>query len=116
MAINDDPLDWLGNWNTFQLEASPAMAYFSSAPFQGKTSAALSSPMQRQYWGGQYGNVINQYQGAMGSALRTGTEAPSFVDFLQDMPWTERYTALSPSLRPGSSFGRFSPQTRYIYQ
>ena len=107
--------DWLGDWNTFQLEASPAMAYFSSAPFQGQTSAALSSPMQRQYWGGQYGNVINQYQGAMGSALRTGTEAPSFVDFLQDKPWTERYTALSPSLRPGSSFSRFSPQTRFIY-
>ena len=109
MAFNDmfdiDP------WALAQLESTPEMAYFSSAPFQGQTS-----PAQRQYWSGQYGDIANEYMGAWGAGLRSGTETPSFTQFLQDMPWTERYTALSPRLRGGDSFSRFSPQTRYAYR
>ena len=95
---------------SYQLERDPRAAYFSSAPFQG-----ASSPAQRRYWEGQFGNVYNQYSGAMGSALREGREGPSFVDYLSQTPFTERYTALSPSMRPGGSFRRFSPGTRYMY-
>ena len=104
--------DWMPdmNWGDYQLEASPRMAYYSAEPFAGGYS-----PAQQKYWSGQYGNVYNQYAGALGAAVRNQTEAPSFVDFLRDMPWTERYTSLSPSLRPGSSFGRFNPSTRYMY-
>ena len=98
------------DFGEYQLEATPQLAYFSSAPFQGG-----SSPAQQKYWSGQYGNVYNQYAGALGSAIRQGQEAPSFTNFLSDMPWTERYTALSPSLRPGGSFRRFNPATRYMY-
>ena len=95
----------------YMLEVTPSLAYFSAAPFQGQTSAA-----QRQYWSGQFGNVTNQYMGELGTAIRAGQEGPSFTRFLEDMPWTEKYTALSPRLRPGSDFRRFSPQTRYMYQ
>jgi hypothetical protein len=98
------------DFGQYQLEATPQLAYFSSAPFQGGYS-----PAQQKYWSGQYGNVYNQYAGALGSAIRQGQEAPSFTNFLSDMPWTERYTALSPSLRPGGSFRRFNPATRYMY-
>ena len=94
----------------YQLESTPQMAYYSAAPFQGG-----SSPAQQRYWSGQFGNVYNQYAGALGSSLRQGEEPPSFVNFLNDMPWTQRYTALSPSLRPGGSFRRFNPATRYVY-
>jgi hypothetical protein len=95
----------------YQLETDPRAAYFSAAPFQGATS-----PAQQKYWGSQFGNVYNQYTGAVGTALRQGLEeTPSFVDYLKQTPWTERYTALSPSLRPGSSFRRFNPSTRYMY-
>ena len=114
------------------LEASPETAYYSASPFgqysqrnpwggsefvqggEGVTQGGYS-PVQQQYWSGQYGNVYNQYAGALGSAIRQGQEAPSFTNFLSDMPWTERYTALSPSLRPGGSFRRFNPATRYMY-
>jgi len=98
------------DFDQYTLETDPRMAYFSASPFQGGYS-----PKQQQYWSGQFGNVYNQYAGALGSSLRGGTEAPSFVNFLSDMPWTQRYTALSPALRPGSSFRRFSPTTRYLY-
>lgn len=106
-----DILEGIGDFSSFTLETSPSMAYFSSAPFQGRTS-----PAQQRYWEGEYGNVTNEYLGALGTALRTQTEAPSFVDFLGNMPWTERYTALSPNLRPGSGFRRFNPQTQHVYR
>ena len=96
-----------GEWT---LDQTPQMAYYSAEPFAGGYS-----PAQQKYWSGQFGNVYNQYAGALGASVRNQTEAPSFVDFLRDMPWTERYTSLSPSLRPGSSFGRFNPATRYMY-
>jgi hypothetical protein len=111
MAEWEDILSGMGDFSSYTLEASPAMAYFSAAPFQG-----TSAPAQRQYWGSQYGNISNEYAGALGTALRTGGQAPTFVDFLKETPWTERYTSLSPSLRPGGSFRRFAPQTRYAYR
>ena len=98
------------DFTSYQLEADPKAAYFSAAPFQG-----ASSPAQKKYWEGQFGNVYNQYSGAVGSALKEGREAPSFVDYLSQTPFTERYTALSPAMRPGSSFRRFNPSTRYMY-
>ena len=104
-------LSGMGDFSDYMLESSPAMAYFSAAPFQG-----TSSPAQRQYWGSQYGNISNEYAGALGTALKQGTEAPSFVDLLSETPWTERYTSLSPALRPGGSFRRFAPQTQYAYR
>ena len=99
------------SFDDYTLEATPSLAYFSSAPFQGRTS-----PAQRKYWQGQFGNVQSEYAGALGSSIRNQTEAPTFTQFLEDMPWTERYTSLSPALRPGSSFSRFSPQARRIYR
>lgn len=94
----------------FQLESMPETAYYSAEPFQGGYS-----PAQQQYWSGQYGNVQNQYAGAIGAALRNKQEPPSFMNFLSDIPWTQRYSALSPALRPGGRSRRFSPSTRYIY-
>jgi len=98
------------DFTKFQLESSPEMAYYSAEPFAGGYS-----PAQQKYWSGQFGNVYNQYAGALGASVRNQTEAPTFVDFLRDMPWTERYTSLSPALRPGSGFRRFSPSARYMY-
>ena len=106
----EDFLSNIGDFSAYQLEAEPSFAYFSSSPF-----TQASSPAQQQYWGSQFGNVFNEYQGAIGTALRTGAQEPTFVDFLQDMPWTERYSALSPSLRPGGSTRRFNPTSRHMY-
>ena len=102
------------SWADYQLESDPSMAYFSSgafAPGQGM------GPAQQQYWGRQSGNIWNQYEGVLGSEVRQGVESPTtFVDFLEQQPWTERYTSLSPSLRPGGGSRRFNPSTRFMYQ
>jgi len=93
------------------LEDVPEAAYYSAAPFTGGMT-----PTQRQYWSGQYGNIQNQYMGALGQQMRAG-QRPSmqFTDFLETYPWTERYTALSPRLRPGAGTTRFSPGVRRYF-
>lgn len=93
------------------LESTPESAFYSAAPF-GDTGF---SPMAQQYWAGQYGNIQNQYLGELGRAARNQKDGPSFVDFLEDYPFTQRYTAMSPALRPGGSFRRFAPSTRFMY-
>ena len=98
------------DFTSYMLESDPKMAYCTAAPFQGS-----SSPAQKRDWAGQFGNVYNQYSGAVGAALKEGKEAPSFVDYLKQTPFTERYSSLSPSMRPGGGFRRFSPGTRYMY-
>ena len=40
----------------------------------------------------------------------------SFTDYLEQYPWTQRYTALGPSMRPGGrGTSRFAPSARYMY-
>ena len=115
------------------LEASPETAYYSASPFgqysprnpwggsefvqggEGVTQGGYS-PVQQQYWSGQYGNVLNQYKGELGRRMRQGNPPGlSFTEFLENYPWTERYTALPPSMTPGGASTRFAPSVRYMY-
>ena len=109
-------------WRDYVLEEAPEAAYYSAAPFGSGSTAGSpwgggSSPMSQQYWSGQYGNVRNQYLGQIGRSLRAGQEpSMSFTDYLEQFPWTQRYTALGPSMRPGGrSSSRFAPSARYMY-
>ena len=108
-----DILDNIGDFSAYQLEATPSLAYFSASPFSDNTSQA-----QQQYWQGQYGNVQSQYMGELGRRMKaTNGEDPSlrFVDYLEEYPWTERYTSMSPRLRAGGATSRFNPAARYMY-
>ena len=101
------------NYDFFQhwLEDIPEAAYYSAEPFQGGFA-----PTAQRYWQGQYGNIQNQYMGELGKQLRAG-QAPTktFTDFLGDYPWTERYTAMGPRLRPGGATTRYAPSVRRMY-
>jgi hypothetical protein len=116
------------------LEANPEAAFYSAAPFglggytagnpfggttYGQTgqlgAAGGFSPAAQSYWAGQYGNIQRQYLGEMGRTMRKGESQPSFVDYLEDYPFTQRYTAMSPAMRPGGGFGRYAPRTRRMY-
>ena len=116
------------------LEASPETAYYSASPFgqysprnpwggsefvqggEGVTQGGYS-PVQQQYWSGQYGNVYNQYLGQIGRSLRGGQEpATTFMEYLDQYPFTQRYSALGPAMRPGGcGSSRYSPSTRYMF-
>jgi hypothetical protein len=117
-AENSFWLDYLGS--------EPEAAYYSSTPFGGQVTAASPfgggfAPAAQQYWSGQYGNVMRQFMGEAGRRMKTAGpgEDPligmNFVDFLEQYPWTQRYTALSPRQRPGGSTARFNPAARYMY-
>ena len=98
-------------WQDYVLPYAPQAAYYSASPFGGE-----SSPAAQQYWSGQYGNVHNQFMGELGRSYRRGEEPTmSFVDYLDQYPFTERYTALGPQMRAGGSTGRFAPSARYMY-
>ena len=97
------------------LEYKPELAYFSSPA--GKTFA--KAPARRQFFQRSFGDIYNQYLGALGSQIRGGG-APEmrFQDFLESDPFTKRYTSMTPEMRGtfGSERARTSaPSTRFIY-
>ena len=97
------------------LEYKPELAYYSSPA--GKTFG--KSPSRRQYFQRSFGDIYNQYLGALGSQIRGGG-APEmkFQDFLESDPFTKRYTSMTPEMRGafGSERARTSaPSTRFIY-
>lgn len=103
------------------LEYEPQAAYFSAAPFGGRATSVspfgggYGAPAQR-YWSGQYSNVMNQFLGQAGRRMRAGEspESLSFTDYLEQYPWTERYSSISPLLRDRQT-SRFNPATRFMY-
>ena len=101
-----------GFWRDYVLEAAPEAAYFSAEPF-----GTGFAPAEQRYWQGQYGNVMNQYLGSLGKSFRKGEEpaTTSFADFLTEYPFTDRYTAMSPQLRPGGGSSRFAPSVRRFF-
>ena len=113
-------------WQDYVLGYEPQAAYYSAAPFGTGASAASPfgggfSPAAQSYWSGQYGNIMNQYLGEAGRSYRGGKPGDptppftKFTDFLEQYPWTERYTALTPRGRPGGSTARFTPSARRMY-
>lgn len=120
----------------FELGYEPEAAYYSAAPFGARgtaqnpfgrqvfdTSGQISAgtggfaPAAQRYWSGQFGNVHNQWVGEVGRRMKSEQDPMglSFVDFLEQYPWTERYSSMSPRLRAGGDTSRFSPSTRYMY-
>ena len=111
MALFTSPLDIGGTWKEW-LEDAPTAAYFSAGPFADPDSPWNAS---QRYWAGQQGNVYDQWQGEAGRQIRGGSQNPvSFVDYLDQYDFTQRYSALPPQLT-GTTTSRFAPATRYVY-
>ena len=139
MANGEGP--WGDFWKKYGLEQEPEAAYYSAKPFgagytyaerpmaraanpwgasefddKGEQVQGGFSPYEQQHWASQYGNVKNQYLGELGRRMRAGMGPDmTFSDFLEDYPWTQRFTALPPSMTSGSGSTRFAPSTRYMY-
>ncbi len=111
------------NFYTDLLEEQPQMAYQAAIPFSGQGFNQISRPQRRQrdYWSNQYSNIYNQYLGNQGKALQdlaAGTTptnpTQTFSQFLQGIPFSERYGALTPQQK-GTTTSKFAPATRHIY-
>jgi hypothetical protein len=98
------------------LEYEPEAAYYSSPKgWTGQNAFAVGSPNQRRYYQNQFQNIYNEFLGALGQEARRG-EAPSmrWTDYLENIPWAERYSGLSPEMA-GRTTSRYAPGTRQIY-
>ena len=110
--------NYFGSDNPFMdfLEYEPEAAYYSSPAGGAGTGAfAQGTPNQKRYYQNQFQNTYNEFLGALGGQIRAGEDPTMrFTDYLEDIPWTERYAALTPEMA-GRRTSRFSPGTRQIY-
>jgi len=73
------------------------------------------SPTQRNWFENQFSNIRNEFLGTLGQQIRQGqTPNAQFTDFLQAFPFSQRFSALPPSMR-GAATSRFAPQTRFFF-
>ena len=115
MANNNPYSSFLNNgssWGSLLLQQMPEATYFSSPTGMG--FGAASPRQQRSYQQG-FGDIYNQYLGALGTDLRQGgTGNVTFDQFLQTDPWTARYAQLPQAMR-GANTGMYNPRTRFLY-
>ncbi len=91
-------------WQGF-LEENPEL-YFQSMIPSGTQSFS-------DYWRKQYGNVYNQYQGALGKqVLGGGMPTLNFGDYLNQYPFAQYFNQMSPSNR-GINLRALSPGLRW---
>jgi len=94
------------------LESNPTAAYYSSPV--GTTFGSKSSNRQK-FFRDSFQDIYNQYLGQLGSKAREGEiSSQRFTDYLEQDPFTERYSGISPTQK-GVYSQRFSPSTRFIY-
>ena len=105
------------------LNEDPRLAYY--AQLYGGGGQGLN-PLQQGHFQGQYGDVYSRYLGQVGQGLVGAQQKgqsladyaaqpqQSFYDYLQNMPFTQRWDQTPKELRPGNSQSRFSPQTRWM--
>ena len=116
MSNGDNPfadyLDGGSSWGSLLLEQLPQPTYFSSPTGQ---SFGAGSPRQQRYFQQNYQDTFNQYMGSLGQQLREG-QSPnlSFQQFLEQDPWTSRYSQLPQAAR-GVNTGMYNPRTRHLY-
>jgi hypothetical protein len=109
-----EPSNYYGTNNPFMdyLEYEPRAAYYSSPASRQFDQGGEG---QRRYFQNQFQDVYNEFLGSLGSQIRAG-QAPTmrWSEYLDAVPFTERYAALSPE-QAGRSRRRYSPSTRQIY-
>ena len=91
------------------LEYEPLAAYYADP------RVSSGSQGQQRYYQNQFQDVYNEFLGELGSQIKAG-QAPTmrWADYLDTVPFTERYARLSPE-QAGRSRRRYSPSTRQIY-
>jgi hypothetical protein len=124
MATANNPFqDFLsgsGNWYKLLLSEMPMEQYYSSPTGQSFYQSDItdpysrSNPRKQRYFDQSYQNIYQDYMGETGRALREGTAPATFMQFMQNDPWTKKYTALPQSAR-GRTGSAYNPRTRFLY-
>ena len=99
--------DW---WKQVLGEYEPAQ-YYSSPTGLG---FAAGSPRRRRYFGDASQDIMQDYYGTAGTAMRAGQAPSSFMEFLQTDPWSSRYASLPQSARNVTGMAA-NPRTRFLF-
>ena len=97
-------------WQSVLEEMEPAQ-YYSSPTGMG---FGARSPRRQRYFQNAYDDVLKDYYGTAGTAMRQGQAPTSFMDFLETNPWTTRYSAL-PQASRGVTGQAYNPRTRFLF-
>jgi hypothetical protein len=103
--------DWTPQWWGRVLEEFEPAQYYSSPSGVG---FGAQSPRRQRYFQDAYQDVLKDYYGSAGTAMRQGQTPMSFMDFLETDPWTARYSRLPQTAR-GTTGMMSSPRTRFLY-
>lgn len=92
------------------LEADPRMTYFSTQDRFGRT------PVQQEYFKSQFQPIFDQYLGQLGASMRQGQfPTQTFSEFTEQFPFTQRFSSMPPSMRPGAGRRQFAPPTQFFF-
>ena len=102
------PQWWLAQPTLEEFEPAQYYSSFAGRGFGGQ------SPIRQRYFDNAYQDVLKDYYGAAGTAMRQGQSPSSFMDFLETDPWTARYSRLPQTAR-GTTGMMSSPRTRFLF-
>lgn len=94
--------------------AEPKLPFFGALANQQQNF----SPVQRQFFPGQFQNFENRFFGQTANLLKQGTsfgDLPTFEDFIGGVNFQDEFRRLPPSLRPGGGTARFKPPTQFRF-
>ena len=97
-------------WGQVLGQFEPAQYYSSPT---GRAFAGRS-PRKQRYFQNAYQDVLQDYYGTAGTAMREGREPTSFMDYLETNPWTKRYSSLPQTAR-GATGTTANPRTRFLF-
>jgi hypothetical protein len=103
--------NWTPEWGRNVLEEFEPAQYYSSPAGRG---FAGRSPARQRFFGNAYQDVMQDYYGSAGTAMRQGRAPMSFMDFLETNPWTARYSSLPQTAR-GMTGRASNPRTRFLF-
>ena len=106
-----DTYDEFSDWWGEVLKGYEPAQYYSSPTGMG---FGARSPKRQRFFQNAYQDVLKDYYGTAGTAMRQGQAPTSFMDFLETNPWTSRYASLPQTAR-GTTGQAYSPRTRFLF-
>ena len=117
MTMQNGGDDQRGGWWSDILGFSPRDTYFGFGnQFTGRGPSA-GGQTQRNYFRNQFQPIFDEFTGVLSQNLMQGQtpeQQPSFQEFLGDLPFSQRFASLPPSMRGGQR-GRFAPQAAFQF-
>jgi len=99
------------------LGAAPRETYFGFGDQFGGRGGSGRGQAQRNYFQNQFQPIFDEFTGQITQNIRGGQDPfqqQSFQEFLGELPFSQRFASLPPSMRGGQR-SRFAPQATFRF-